>query len=68
MQNEVEFIMVNWDICWKGVVRRVNQRGHQRCKLWEVSNQPKVRGRFLKTAKKIAFVVNGQNRRPRISA
>lgn len=66
MQNEVESLMVNRNICCKGMVRRVSQRGQQRCKLLEGSNQPKVTGCFLQTEQKITFVVNGLDRRPRI--
>lgn len=58
--------MVNRNICCKGMVRRVSQRGQQRCKLLEGSNQPKVTGCFLQTEQKITFVVNGLDRRPRI--
>jgi hypothetical protein len=68
MLKEAEFIMVNRNVYHKGMVRRVSQRSQERCRLQEGSNQPQVRGRFLKAERKIAFVVNGQNRRPRISS
>lgn len=60
--------MVNWNICCKGMVRRMSQRGQQKCKFQEGSNQPKVTGCFLQTEQKITFVVNGLDRRPRFSS